>query len=43
MWCYPKVLEMVRFCSSFPEFKTKLYTDAALSQVSHRKVTETQQ
>jgi hypothetical protein len=25
------------FCSGFPKFKTKLYTDTLLSQVDHRK------
>jgi hypothetical protein len=28
---------LVRFCSGFPKFKTKLYTDKLLSQVSHHK------
>jgi hypothetical protein len=31
---------LVRFCSGFPKFKAKLYTDTLLSQVSHRKTTK---
>jgi hypothetical protein len=37
--CHQKLAlqHLVRFSSSFPKFKTKLYTDMLLSQVSHCK------
>jgi hypothetical protein len=36
-YCHEKLAHSMHFCTCFPKFETKLYTDTLLTQVSHCK------